>query len=169
MATDIFGHHHRQARAALLQNFLGAQFHRVINAAEHTGYGGSLEALGTNVGCNADNGVFIEGRNFAPVELITALHLIAVITDDFFEIIRPIHHRRQTRSRRQTEADSRHLVHVAALDHRIGEMGRANHHGTNRSPIYTGRFDNLFQGLDDTRGHIFRRGCFHPRQNGFFL
>lgn len=56
-----------------------------------------------------------------------------------------------------------------ALDHRIGEMRGADHHGADARPVDARRLDDLFKGFDDTGRHILCRGGLNPRQNGFIL
>ncbi|MNS94438.1 hypothetical protein D3C72_1286560 [compost metagenome] len=61
MPSDILGHNHRQAGAALLQDILRPHFHRIIDAAENAGDGRGLQALCADIGGDADNLVLIEG------------------------------------------------------------------------------------------------------------
>ncbi|MNE44942.1 hypothetical protein D3C80_1392050 [compost metagenome] len=73
-----------------------------------------------------------------------------MVTNDFPEVIRPVDHRRQAGAGRQADPDGGDLVHMPPLDHRIGEMRGADHHGTDVCPVDARRLDHLFKGFDDT-------------------
>ncbi len=76
----------------------------------------------------ADRGA-IEGHQLAPVIFVAARHHDRQRIDRVAQVVRPVHRRRQGAGRRQRDADRPDAFEPGALDHRVGEVRRADHHG----------------------------------------
>ena len=57
---------------------------------------------------------------------------------------------------RQAQPHRRDLGEVAALDHRIGELSRADHHRADLVGRHVGLREQLVQGRHDARGYVGR-------------
>ena len=88
---------------------------------------------------------FVERRNHAAVEFMAAMGEIRVIADRAPQVFGPIDHRRQRGGRRQAEAHGGGRREIAALHHRIGEMGRADHDDVDRFRLHSGGREHGFE------------------------
>ena len=128
-----------------------------VDRTEHRGDRDRSDALGFDVGGNAEQFGFVQRRNHATVELVAAMGEIGMIADRASEILGPIDHRRQRRGSWQAEPHSRGRREVPSLHHGVGEMRGADHDDVDRLGLQTRRREHGIQRRHDAGHHVRRR------------
>ena len=124
---------------------------------KHRGDGDGADALGADVGGDADEFVFIQRRDLAAVEFVAAMGEVAMVADGLLQVLGPIHHRRQRGGRRQAKPHGGRRREASPLDDGIGEMRRADHDHVDRVRRKPGALQHRVECGDDARHHVLGR------------
>ena len=99
----------------------------------------------------------VERHQGTAIIFMAAGNQVPATVDQPRQIVRPINKRRQAGRGRQANPKRRRPVQAATLNHRIDEMGRADHHRIDVTGGVAHRRDQILQGRTDTACHV-RRG-----------